>query len=273
VSGRRRSPERASASSTRRGSAIERGVAALVLALVTVCTGELAAEEPSYTVAVTKADRTALMAADEPAWASAAPIAWGPAEYKTRFRAAWSDAGLYLRFDATDPSPWHTMTKRDEHIWDEEVVEIFIDPDRSGHDYYELEVNPVNVVCDLRMIAPWPDKKGDIDWNLDGLETRVQPLRGDGGTRGWTVTAFLPWKGLRALPSAAHVAVPPRAGDAWRFNVFRIKRPGGPKAPEKDAVFAAWSPPSVQSFHDAGAFRDLVFGGSPDHSRGRPRSE
>ena len=31
-------------------------------------------------------------------------------------------------------------------------------------------------------------------------------------------------------------------------------------AEKKDAVFAAWSPPSVQSFHDAGAFRDLVFG-------------
>ncbi len=65
------------------------------------------------------------------------------------------------------------MTRRDEHLWDEEVVEIFLDPDRSGRDYYELEINPANVVCDLRMISPWPDKKGDIDWNLAGLETRV----------------------------------------------------------------------------------------------------
>jgi len=224
-----------------------------------VAAAALAADKPSYTVVPVKADRAALLAADETAWATAAPIAWGPAEYGTRFRAAWSGDGLSLRFDATDPSPWHTMTQRDEHIWDEEVVEIFIDPDRSGHDYYELEVNPVNVVCDLRMIAPWPDKKGDIDWNLEGLETRVRPLAGAGGTKGWTVTAFLPWKGLRALPSAAHVALPPNPGDAWRFNVFRIKRPGGPKAPEKDAVFAAWSPPSVQSFHDPGAFRDLLF--------------
>ena len=231
---------------------------------VLVAAAALAADKPSYTVAVTKADRAALMAADEAAWASVAPIVWGPAAYSTRFRATWSHEGLLLRFDATDPSPWHTMTRRDEHIWDEEVVEIFIDPDRSGHDYYELEVNPVNVVCDLRMIAPWPDKKGDIDWNLEGLETRVHPLGGSaGGTTGWTVTAFLPWKGLRALPSAGHVALPPKPGDAWRFNVFRIKRPGGPKNPEKDAVFAAWSPPSVQSFHDAGAFRDLVFAAAP----------
>jgi cellulose/xylan binding protein with CBM9 domain len=244
------------------------GLAALLLWTA----GALAADKPSYTVVPTKAERAALMAADEAAWATATPITWGPDAYSTRFRAAWSDDGLSLRFDATDPSPWHTMTRRDEHIWDEEVVEIFIDPDRSGHDYYELEVNPVNVVCDLRMIAAWPDKKGDIDWNLEGLETAVHPLAGAGNAKGWTVTAFLPWKGLRVLPSATHVALPPKPGDAWRFNVFRIKRPGGPKAPEKDAVFAAWSPPSGPSFHDPGAFRDLVFGG-PDHSRGRPRSE
>jgi hypothetical protein len=231
-------------------------VAGFVLAAV----GGHAAETPSYSVAPTSAETGTLLAADEAAWTGASAIAWGPAPYETRFRALWSPAGLFVRFDADDPSPWHTMTRRDEHLWDEEVVEIFLDPDRSGRDYYELEVNPANVVCDLRMISPWPDKKGDIDWNLAGLETRVHPLGGAAaGAHGWTVTAFLPWRGLRALSSAGKVALPPKPGDAWRFNVFRIERPGGKASPEKDAVFAAWSPPSVQSFHDAGAFRDFVF--------------
>jgi Carbohydrate family 9 binding domain-like len=217
------------------------------------------ASSPSYEVARAVSPAERLLAADDTAWAAAAPIEWGPAPYPTRFRALWSDAGLFLRFDATDPSPWHTMTRRDEHLWDEEVVEIFLDPDRSGRDYYELEINPGNVVCDLRMLSPWPDKKGDIDWNLAGLETRVGPLGDAARPRGWTATAFLPWRGLGALPSAAKVALPPKPGDAWRFNVFRIKRPGGKASPEKDAIFAAWSPPSVKSFHDPGAFRDLVF--------------
>jgi len=218
------------------------------------------APSPSYSVAHTSAPSATLLAADDTSWSSATPIEWGPTDYLTRFRALWSDEGLHLRFDATDPSPWHTMTKRDEHLWDEEVVEIFLDPNGSGRDYYELEINPANVVCDLRMISPWPDKKGDIDWNLDGLETRVRLDTGPGGkTRGWTATAFLPWKGLGRLPSAARVALPPKPGDTWRFNVFRIERPGGPARPEEDGVFAAWSPPSVKSFHDAQAFRPLVF--------------
>ena len=236
------------------------GAALAVAGLALVSGGALAADAaPGYTVVATTAECAALLVADEAAWAGASPVEWGPATYTTRFRAVWSDEGLFLRFDATDPSPWHTMTRKDEHLWDEEVVEIFLDPDRSGRDYYELEVNPANVVCDLRMISPWPDKKGDIDWNLAGLETRVRPQEGAGRVRGWTATAFLPWRGLRALPSAGKVALPPKPGDAWRFNVFRIERPGGKANPGKDAVFAAWSPPSVESFHDAGAFRDLVF--------------
>jgi hypothetical protein len=219
------------------------------------------ASPASYEVTRTSAPSNALLGADDAAWSSASPIEWGPAPYPTRFRALWSDAGLYLRFDATDASPWHTMTQRDEHLWDEEVVEIFLDPDRSGRDYYELEINPANVVCDLRMISPWPDKWGDIDWDLAGLETRVVALGDASRPRGWTATAFLPWSGLRDLPSASKLALPPKPGDAWRFNLFRIKRPGGKANPEQGAVFAAWSAPSVKSFHDAAAFRDLVFVG------------
>jgi hypothetical protein len=235
-----------------------RALAASSLGLSLASVSQAAADSPSYEVSRTATPAQALLAADETAWKAATPIEWGRAPYATRFRALWNDDGLFLRFDADDEAPWHTMTKRDQHIWEEEVVEIFVDLDRSGHDYYELEISPANVVCDLRMISPWPDKKGDIDWSLAGLETRVHKRAG-AEAAGWTATAFLPWRGLGKLPSAAHVAVPPKTGDKWRFNVFRIKRPGGPQNPAKDAVFAAWSPTSDQSFHDASAFRDLVF--------------
>lgn len=244
-----------------RGAPLVLVLAAAALVLATA--GGHAAEPPSYTVGATTVEGEPLLAADATAWKGASVITWGPSPYETAFRALWSPGGLFLRFDAEDASPWHTMTREDQHLWEEEVVEIFLDLDRSGRDYYELEINPANVVCDLRMISPWPDKKGDIDWDLAGLETRVHARRGAGRTQGWTATAFLPWSGFASLPSAGRIALPPKPGDAWRFNVFRIERPGGPKSPEKDAVFAAWSPPSVPSFHDAGAFRDLVFAAAP----------
>ncbi|HSK08445.1 MAG TPA: carbohydrate-binding family 9-like protein, partial [Vicinamibacterales bacterium] len=140
------------------------------------------------------------------------------------------------------------------------VVEIFIDPDRSGRDYAELEISPANVVCDLRLILPWPDMKQDFAWDIEGLETRVVPRPGArAGAGDWTATALLPWAAFRSLPSASSIAVPPRPGDRWRFNLFRIKRPGGPADPGRDAVFAAWSSPGKGSFHVPEAFRDLVF--------------
>ncbi|HVQ28025.1 MAG TPA: carbohydrate-binding family 9-like protein [Vicinamibacteria bacterium] len=229
-------------------------------ALVLLALGLAApASTPAYHVVRAQASREALLAADETAWAAAQSVSWGPRAYDTRFRASWDDTGLWLRFDATDPSPWNTMSKRDEHLWEEEVVEIFIDLDRSGKNYYELEISPANVICDLRMISASP-KQGELVFDLAGLVSRVD-LRKDkaGRTTGWTATAFLPWEGFRPLPSAKAIALPPKAKDAWRFNVFRIKRPGGASAPEKGAVEVAWSKPPGPSFHAPEVFRDLVF--------------
>ena len=62
---------------------------------------------------------------------------------------------------------------------------------------------------------------------------------------------------MRAVEVAP--ALPPRPDDRWRFNVFRIERPGGPKEPEKDALYLAWSPTGQAGFHVPQAFRDLVF--------------
>ena len=130
------------------------------------------------------------------------------------------------------------MTRSDEHLWEEEVVEIFLDPDRSGRDYYELEISPANVVCDLRMISPWPNKKSDFAWNLAGLETRV--ARREGRRRDARPAGRPPRScrgaGCAPCPRRRRVALPPKPGDRWRFNVFRIERPGGKANPEKDAV-------------------------------------
>ena len=98
-------------------------------------------------------------------------------------------------------------------------------------------------------------------WDIAGLESRVHPRRDPKGrSTGWTAEAVLPWPAL-AAKAPPGVAVPPRPGDRWRFNVFRIERPGGPKEPEKDALYLAWSPTGQASFHVPQAFRELVFTG------------
>jgi hypothetical protein len=231
-----------------------------VLALPLLALPLAAAEPLSYEVAPATVVPSVLLAGDEEAWAEVPRVQWGPDEYLTEFRAVWSQAGLSLRFDARDPDPWHTMTGHDEHLWDEEVVEIFLDLARSGRDYAEIEINPAGVICDVRMRQAWPDKQMDLAWDFSGLESSVS-IRRDAGEQpvGWTAVIHLPWEGFGSLPSSEGVGLPPAPGDRWRFNLFRIERPGGKAAPEKDAVFAAWSPPGGESFHVPKAFRDLVF--------------
>jgi hypothetical protein len=204
-------------------------------------------------------DDTNLLDPGHAHWGPAARVAWGPGPYNTRFRALWNDAALWVRFDCDDRDPWHTLTGRDAPLWEEEVVELFLQPAGLSC-YLELEISPSNTVCDLRVDSGWPDLQGDITWNLAGLATEVRHERpGPAGEVRWTATARLPWRGVADLAPAAPARIPPEPGDAWRFNVFRIKRPGGPAHPERDALYAAWSVPEGPSFHVPAAFRPLVF--------------
>jgi hypothetical protein len=197
---------------------------------------------------------------NEDAWRGAQAIEWGPERYRTRFQACWDEEALHVRFDAVDSAPWFTMRNRDDHLWEEEVVEIFIDTDGSGVNYAELEINPGNVVCDLRVERPAPAVKSLTEWDWAGLQSIVRPLQDPhGATEGWSALARLPWDGLKSLSEATAARVPPKAGDAWRFNVFRIKRPGGPGRPQDGAIFAAWSVPEGPSFHVPAAFKPLKF--------------
>ena len=234
-------------------------LAALVLVAAATSPSRSAAAD-GYQVRGAAAAAELLLRGDALSWEPALAVSWGSDIYATTFRALWGVEGLFLRFDAVDPSPWHTLTERDDHLWTEEVVEIFIDPDGDGRNYAEIEINPHNAVCDLVIFTASPNLRSDIDWDHEGIRPRVVPLRDDAGnTVGWTAVALLPWHGFAMLPDSDGVTLPPVVGDAWRFNVFRIKRPGGPGEPAKDAVYAPWSPTSGPSFHDPAAFRPLEF--------------
>lgn len=213
-----------------------------------------------YRVARTGAQPATLLPGHDPAWSAANTITWGPATARTSFAALWNDRGLAVRFKACDAGPWHTMIRRDDPIWNEEVVEIFLDPTRQGRDYAEIEISPINIVTDLRVREPWPHLAADLAWNWSGLESTVVPGSCSGLTPGgWVALAWLPWDGLRTMAPDVAARLPPSPGDAWRFNVFRIKRPHGPAEPEREAIYAAWSVPDGPSFHAPAFFRDFVF--------------
>jgi hypothetical protein len=193
---------------------------------------------------------------DEASWTRAACIRdfrhiydpTRPSRFPTQAALVWDDTHLYVAFDCTDPDPWGTMTSRDDRLWDEEVVEVFLDPDGDGLNYAELEVSPNNVVVDLLIPRPRADVNVSLRWDIAGLQTAVAHVPGS-----WVAEIAIPWTSL----SAAGVSGPPLEGDEWRAGLYRIKRPRGEPGADE---FLAWSVTRAErGFHDPERFGYLRF--------------
>ena len=181
-----------------------------------------------------------------------------PAEKRTEVRLLCSPTTLYVGFACEDDYVWGTRTAPDSDVYAEECVEAFLDPAGVPHQYYEIDVSPKNVVFDACILNPKtegaPDRRitGLKDWHPEGLVTRVA-VDGDvdrpGGARAWSVECAVP---LAALIGAPHV--PPREGDTWRMNIYRIDAPA--RGPSR---YDAWSPTGKIDFHRPWRFGVLRF--------------
>ncbi len=210
---------------------------------------------------------------DEPAWQFAEQINgferilsdYGRVEYPTRARMLWDDDHLYIGFAALDPDIWAIYTQRNDPLWTEEVVEVFIDPDGSGKNYLELEVNPLNAVVDLKVERAYPRLQASVDWDIAGLQTAVQIYGtvNDSLSRdyGWTVEIAIPWT---ALEGEIDGGQRPEPGDEWRLNLYRIERTGGRRLKENIEALKAGIPP-LETEKDSILTTVIEVHGSPEY--------
>jgi hypothetical protein len=195
---------------------------------------------------------------DEPSWLAAEPIYLirtdtGKApRYPTTAKVLWDDRFLYVGFYCADPDIWGTITEHDGPMYDEEVVEVFIDANQDGISYVELEVNPLNVTLDLFALNRGGRLRTLFDWASQGWQHAVtidghlnQRERED---RSWTVEMAVP---LVDVETAPHI--PPLEGDVWRANLYRIDR--GKEGDE----YSAWSPTCAINYHIPSRFGEWVF--------------
>jgi len=199
---------------------------------------------------------------DDPSWTNAPMIDLVVADtgatprQATQARMLWDDEFLYACFHCHDSDIWGITTERDQPIYDQEVVELFVDADCDGRGYVELEVSPLNAVLDLFMLYRQETKRGLWGWDSLGLQTAVT-VDGDPWSRGsadhsWTVEIALPMRDLYTAPN-----VPPKDGDAWYVNLYRIDR-----SPVGDE-YSAWSPPGRINYHTPSRFGRLLFSEQP----------
>lgn len=227
----------------------------------TVLAGLTLAQDPTRSVrlVVPRIDQPVVIDGrlDDPVWAQV-PDA-GPFRVNatgehsgppTRARLAWDREFLYFSFDCDDTNIWSTLTRRDAHLWHEEVVEVFLQPDPTHPNYIELEVNPLGAMLDIYLIDIRKPLRYE-SWNPAGIRWAVSvegTVDGEPGDRGWSVEIAFPLADAVTAPNR-----PPRPGDRWRMNLYRVEQKPQP-------VGLAWSPTLKRDFHVPSAFGVIEFG-------------
>ncbi len=144
--------------------------------------------------------------------------------YQTRFKMLWDKSNLYILAELEEPHIWSYYTTHDQIVYHENDFEIFIDPDRDTHNYYEFEINAQNTLFDLFMNKPYRNGgRAEIDWNIKGFKSAVSidgtinnPNDSD---RKWTLEIAIPFRSL----SNTNEFIMPQNGSYWKVNFSRVQ--------------------------------------------------
>jgi hypothetical protein len=171
------------------------------------------------------------------------------ARFETEAKILYDDNYLYFSFRSVDENIWSTLTRKDAHLWEEEVVEVFLQADPSLPSYIELEVNPLGTVLDIYLLDVRKPLRFE-SWNSEKLKSAVQvagTVDGKGGDKEWSCEIALPLEDVVTAPRR-----PPLPGDRWRMNLYRVESRPVP-------ALLAWSPTRKDDFHLPGMFGWIVF--------------
>ncbi len=100
---------------------------------------------------------------------------------QTNVKMLWDDSCLYIagQISAVDPNVWAYLKQHDEIVFHDNDFEVFINPNNTTHQYFEIEYNALNTVFDLFLNKPYRNGgNAMINWNAEGLYGRRLKCRG-----------------------------------------------------------------------------------------------
>lgn len=180
----------------------------------------------------------------------------------TRAKMLWDEHYLYVYAELKEHDVWSNITKRDAVIYYDNDFEVFIDPQGTGHNYFEIETNARGVVFDLSLSSAYRNPRRpfvQFQWNCPGLRiaTHVRgTLNNPNDTdEGWSVEMAIPREAI-----AAEFDNYLKEGNTLRVNFSRVewkhdvvngrydrKKDGkGKYLPEDNWV---WSPTGLVAMH------------------------
>lgn len=131
-------------------------------------------------------------------------------------RAAWDGQALYLHAILLEPDPASItakVTRRDDPVWMEDALEIFLRPDATAPDYFHFIINARGVLYD----------EHNTDPSYDSGARAVAKIV----DQAWRIELSIPWTDLPGRPDV---------GAEWGFNVGREHRPKDPRE------WSTWAP-------------------------------
>lgn len=180
----------------------------------------------------------------------------GRKDYRTEFKAVYSDTGLYFLFRCEDKKISCSFQKDGEDLYTEDVLELFLQPDDRHPLYLEYELSPLGRELVLMVSHNGEAFYGWLPFHYKG-ERKVEHITW--GTDGEIAPGALcdEWRAMLYLPFALFegtVERYPEKGTVWRGNLFRIDYDDG------EASRYAYAPACGTAFHDFEKFEEIIFG-------------
>lgn len=148
----------------------------------------------------------------------------------------WSNLALYVRFEANQNesliiSEKPNLQTKTKGLWDRDVCEIFVAPNRNApRKYFEFEIAPNGEWLDLEIYQKSASRETDFEY-VSGLKSVAKIEK-----EKVLMAIKIGWKAF---------AKKPKAGDIWLGNIFRCVGSGETRG------FLAWSPTETNApnFH------------------------
>lgn len=167
-----------------------------------------------------------------------------PAKEQTVARLTYDDRALYLGFLCRESNMGQVLaqkTKHDDGVWQDDCIEIFLDPRHDHRTYCQFIVNSIATRQEARMgDGARLDSKWDGEWEAKAARDESQ----------WTVEVAIPFASVEAKPGI------------WGINLCREECPTG--------ELSCWAK-QMKRFasvpEELALFGDLVFDNMPVKAR------
>jgi hypothetical protein len=191
---------------------------------------------------------------DNKAWKSAAETSiekyWSgenaPKGRQFKAKLLWSDAALYVRFEANQNEPLvisekANLTSKTRGLWDRDVCEIFLAPNKNEpRKYFEFEIAPNGEWIDLGIYQK-PDER-ITDWDyVSGMKSAARIEKNK-----IVMAIKIEWKAFGKTP---------KTGEIWLGNVLRCV------GSDPTRGYLTWQPTLTKeaSFHVPEKFGEFEF--------------